>query len=713
MSATYGITPQGFIVKQQQEIITEIQGVIAAGFGSNTNFGAESVIGQLVGIFSEREALIWQLAEAVYDSQYPSGAEGTSVDNILALNNLRRLPAKPTITNPEPIVNTTTDITTYGLVLFGTPGTVIEQGAIIQTNATPPVSCTLDAQVTIAAAVSAVQTVYLSNSPTTGQFSLSIVDTAGNVLITNLIQWNALASSSIVGFSGVPVTGAFTLTLTAGGVPLTTASIPYTAGAADVQSAIQALTGYSGATVTGNFSTGFTIAWGVGIPNPLVTSTTNTLGVTLTPVDSVQGITNNILDADTTLYPYTDVQVTSFMTGFVFNFGVGTPIGSNPNSASQPVSIFSIASNTMENGTTATNINIINTTIGAAAQAVGSATCTVDGPNFIGAGTLSVIGSPTSGWTSVTNQLDCITGTNVEDDTQALTRRSTLLSAQANGPLASIIQKVSEVAGVTNVVGFENIYEAALQLIAFGSTPVSGSFSLTIGSTSTGSIAFSATAADVQSAIRAVSGYGTTIVSGSFDAGFTVDFAGSQGGQPQNLMTAATNTLGVGITFTFGRPGKSFEIVVQGGANTDIANAILASKPAGIQAYGVTTTLTVFDIYGNPYLIGFSRPTQVPIFMTLNLTTDLQTAAQPQFNVGSIQTIQQDLIAIGNAVGIGGLIIGFGTNGLIGAFNDVPGIINYTMAFGRSASPSSNTNIPMQPEEVPAFETFNIIVSYT
>ena len=47
-------------------------------------------------------------------------------------------------------------------------------------------------------------------------------------------------------------------------------------------------------------------------------------------------------------------------------------------------------------------------------------------------------------------------------------------------------------------------------------------------------------------------------------------------------------------------PAKAFEVVVQGGTDTDIAQAILEKKPAGIQAYGTdpipTACCTLFII---------------------------------------------------------------------------------------------------------------------
>lgn len=720
---TYGLTPLGFVIKSQAVVISELNAAFQAIFGQNINLAPQSNFGQIIGIFSEREALLWELGAAIYASQYPAGAEGTSVDNILALNNLTRLQPTPTVTDALPAIQTD-GITLYGLVLFGTPGTTIVQGSTINTTATPPLSFTLDSTVVIAAAANAVQSIFFSNIPTVGSFGLSIQDQFSNVLSTELVPWNAQTTTAGLNFASVPTTGAYTLTLTQAGVALTTASLAFGATAAAVQTAIQALAGYSSVTVSGSTASGFVITWG-NICHPLLTVATNTTGVALTKIDSIQGSFNNLEDPTFSNFPYTDVQVSgSFSTGFTFNFGVGTVVGANPVSSNQPQALMIVTplSNTLQMSSTVTNITISTTTIGAPAQATGSATCTVDGPNFVAANTLTVIGSATAGWTGVKNQLDCITGTNVENDTEALQRRAAELDSAANGPLQSIETKVKLVPNVTQAIGFENLNSAALQQLTFSAVPTSGSFALAIlaatGTTlTTSAISFSGTSATVQSAIRALSGYANTVVTGSYISGFTIDFNGSFGGQPQNLFSTPTNSLqisGTPITITpsFGRPGHSFEIVVSGGTNLAIATAIFGAKPAGIQAYG-STIVPITDAFGNIYEIGFSRPTQVLIFVTITMVTDLNTATNPQFIPGSVSTIQDDIIAIGNSVPIGGLIVGFGSNGLIGAFNSVPGILSYTLNFGRSASPGSNANIQLAPEEVGLFEQNNITVSYT
>lgn len=82
-----------------------------------------------------------------------------------------------------------------------------------------------------------------------------------------------------------------------------------------------------------------------------------------------------------------------------------------------------------------------------------------------------------------------------------------------------------------------------------------------------------------------------------------------------------------------GIPAKSFEIVVRGGENADIAQAIYVKKPAGIKAYG-TTTVDVTDEDGNVCNIGFTRPTEVPIDMKITIQAS---GAQTQTQLDEIK----------------------------------------------------------------------------
>lgn len=70
-----------------------------------------------------------------------------------------------------------------------------------------------------------------------------------------------------------------------------------------------------------------------------------------------------------------------------------------------------------------------------------------------------------------------------------------------------------------------------------------------------------------------------------------------------------------------GIPPKSFVVYAYGGDNQKIADAIFSSKAAGIQAYG-DVTVTVYDENGNPYTIGFMRPTAIQIDVEVTLTVN-------------------------------------------------------------------------------------------
>jgi hypothetical protein len=887
----FGLTPQGFVPKQQQDILTEIQDSLQLALGTNINLLPQAILGQIMNVYAEREALLWQEAEAVYVSQRPSSAEGTSVDNILALNNLRRLKATSTKTAP------TNTQGTPGLQLLGTPGTLIPKDSIISMAGYPTIQFTTDADITIATAVSAVQYLWVyGGNPTQGAITLSIKDPAGNTLQLPSLPFNALnygtrvtwpigptlgnvifgvngilttplaytasnaaitAAIQAAGFPNAGVTGDFTTGLliqwdsffplapapvltanatklafsanpTAGTLQISlngnnAAPVAFNATSAQLQTALQAITGFERVTVSGTATSavGFYIDWGWVAPATVAVVVqptgatvtvvqTNTLNEATTVINSIQAAINTLYDLVANNYPYTDVQVGGSFTSspVIVNFGARAPLLGQPTSGGQPQNLFEVVVSTLQNGITVCNLNPTNFIAGSVARGVGTATCTQTGPVAVPATFLSVIGSPISGWTSVSNPLDCILGTNAEDDTEALTRRSALLAANANGPAQAIAEKVAKIPNVVQAIPFQNLSLAAEQIVTFNAVPTAGTFSLsfygpsgvlqiasgiawnalasvqqilftavpssgdftiTFGALTTASIPYNGTYADVQNAVRALGGnYANAIVTGNFTLGFTlafgslpqlplsvtnsligsvptavpsvqavinalasysqvlvvgsyaaglnISFNGSAGGQPQLLAVASNSLTSVStITVAYGRPGKSFEIVVNdnNGAVSDsaIAQTIFDSGPAGILAYG-TTIVPVADSYGNTVNIGFSRPAQVPIYVVIALQTDLTTAAKPKFSPGSVLTIQSNIVAIGSAFIIGGIIIGQGSGGLIGAFNDVPGITSYTLTFGTAPNPVNSANIQLLAEQVALFETFNVIVSY-
>jgi uncharacterized phage protein gp47/JayE len=113
---SYGISSTGFSRPRLIDIQTAIQQTLQATFGQGINLSAESIFGQLVGIFSEREDLLWQGLQDVYNSQYPDTAFGVSLDNVAALTGTQRLAAKPAF---------------VALTLTGAVGTIIPAGSLV------------------------------------------------------------------------------------------------------------------------------------------------------------------------------------------------------------------------------------------------------------------------------------------------------------------------------------------------------------------------------------------------------------------------------------------------------------------------------------------------------------------------------------------------------------------------------------------------------
>jgi uncharacterized phage protein gp47/JayE len=607
----FGLTSNGLAIMRQSDIISAFQAQLQAALGQNINVLPQSILGQITNIVAEREALVWELLEAVYNSQYPATAEGTSLDNILALTGLKRLPATPS---------------SAVLTLFGTAGTLIPAGSLVSVLGTPTSQFATIADATIAAAISCIQTISFTSVPTQGYFALAIVDPAGQSLTTPNIQWNASANISNqtqnISFSATPNAGSFVIEIGS----LMTSALPSNSTAASVQTAIRALTGYSTAVVTGAFAGGFVVTLPAS-NQPVMTTMSNSLTsasvpvvIAVTPVISVQQAIQGLYDSTAMNYPFTDALVTgNFNSGFAVAFGAGTPTSGNPSSGLQAINLFTVPASTLENGVTVVNVIPVMTQAGSVAEATVTANCTQTGPIYAPSGTLTVIGSPTMGWASVTNALDAIIGSNIETDTAARARRLLLLGNTGTATLQAIVAAVSAVANVTQCIGFENN-------------------------------------------------------NGNVD--------------------------------TAGRPGHSFEIVAVGGAVQDIVDSIYATKAAGIQPYG-NTTGEVYDNQGFQHIIQFSRPTAVPIYVSLLLTVNGQFPAN-----GAAQCVEA-IVELGNELLIGQTVIVNGTNGLSCAFDEIPGILNFQILVGTAPSPTSSANISIGPEQIATFQSANVIVSYT
>lgn len=157
-----------------------------------------------------------------------------------------------------------------------------------------------------------------------------------------------------------------------------------------------------------------------------------------------------------------------------------------------------------------------------------------------------------------------------------------------------------------------------------------------------------------------------------------------------------------------GLPPHSFQVIVVGGADEDIANAIWLKKPAGILSFGSTTTQIV-DSQGIPHDISFSRPTTVDIYVEVDLTTF------PEYPANGDDLIKQAIVDYAN----GDLIAGRGFSladdviytRLYTPINSVQGHEIDALRIGTSPSPTGTSNIPIAATETSNFLVANIVVN--
>jgi len=159
---------------------------------------------------------------------------------------------------------------------------------------------------------------------------------------------------------------------------------------------------------------------------------------------------------------------------------------------------------------------------------------------------------------------------------------------------------------------------------------------------------------------------------------------------------------------TNGLPAHSMQAIVVGGSDADIAQAIFIKKTLGATPFG-TTTVPVTDDQGIPHDISFSRPTTIPIFVIVNLTTF---AGYP---VDGDAQIQQAIIDYANGllVSTRGFSLGDDVihSELYTPINSIPGHTVDSL-FIKISSPADQTaDIAISLTEISQFLTANITVN--
>ncbi len=157
-----------------------------------------------------------------------------------------------------------------------------------------------------------------------------------------------------------------------------------------------------------------------------------------------------------------------------------------------------------------------------------------------------------------------------------------------------------------------------------------------------------------------------------------------------------------------GLPAHSVHAIVVGGVNEDIAQAIFIKKTLGATPFG-TTTVAVNDDQGIPHDISFSRPTEIPIFIIVNLTTF------SDYPVNGDDLIKQSIVdyAEGLLVSGRGFFLGDDVihSELYTPINLIGGHTVDSLFIGTSASPTGTADIPIAITETSTFVIGDIVVN--
>jgi uncharacterized phage protein gp47/JayE len=245
------------------------------------------------------------------------------------------------------------------------------------------------------------------------------------------------------------------------------------------------------------------------------------------------------------------------------------------------------------------------------------------------------------------------------------------------------------------------ITAAANQIIFIASVPTAGWTSVT-----NLAAAVAGLPVETDSQFRARQSLSVALPSLTMLQGTTAAIAALSGVSRYNVLENPT-----GAVDSNGTPAHSITAVVEGGADAAIAQAIYGKRGIGCHTNG-TTTVTVTDAFTLATMpIRFSRPTYVPVYVSLNvhdvtLTGALTTAVQA--------AIKAALVTYLNSLQIGELVV---LSELYGAAltarsnPDLPIFSIRALTLGTSASPTGTADIAMAYNQVAQGLAGNVVLA--
>ena len=152
-----------------------------------------------------------------------------------------------------------------------------------------------------------------------------------------------------------------------------------------------------------------------------------------------------------------------------------------------------------------------------------------------------------------------------------------------------------------------------------------------------------------------------------------------------------------------GIPPHQFLTVVDGGAEEDIANAIWVNTPPGIDSYGDITAI-VIDSQGFPQEVKYSRPTEIDIYMEIDVITDIE------FPIDGDDQIKDGVVTFGNTLGISDDVI---LSKFYTPINQIDGVVGITVKIDTVSPATGTSNIAIAIDEIAKFDTTRVVVNVT
>ena len=454
---TFGITEEGFNKKRTEDIVGEMELDVKDTFGNSTDVDPEAPWGQFIGIFSDKLSAIWELSEDLYNSQYPNTSEDATLDNVVALTGITRNGATSSIVD---------------LKAVGTKGTVIPIDSVVSQDGSPTIRFQTTQEATIGDGTNSIQTLTFPSIPTSGTFKL-VLDSE----TTGVINWNdnaaaikaaieALANVTEVTVTGDVQDGLVTIEFTGDDAeqskPLfviasnllkskETVSIDTVADVSQSLDRRYIKLGDSAGTVGLWLQVDSASAAPSGalvLDRQILVNTVNTndsADTVATKVGAVIGGDSEfenvvVLSNNITFDVVAEVNVADASDGTVVGEETGFTVAVD-NQGADTGEIAVAAAETQAG-------ELPNVTIGAKAEDTG--------PISANSGTLTVIETTVAGWDSVTNPLDAIVGSDVEEDTDLKIRRIEEIATAGAATPAAIKASLLQVPGVTKAVVFIN-----------------------------------------------------------------------------------------------------------------------------------------------------------------------------------------------------------------------------------------------------------------